>query len=70
MIHYKLLLHIIIWCHDWQFPLLSHCILSIALFVAFVWRHNCKDTITIMVPIDPSQGDKNKQTSFINNIKT
>ena len=57
MIHNKLLLHIIIWRQDWQFSLLSHGILSRALFVAFVWRHNCKDTLTIMVPIDPSQGD-------------
>ena len=38
----------LIWRKEWQFSLWSQGILLIALFLLFVWRHNCKDMFTII----------------------
>ena len=46
-IHWSLLLHYLIWCHDWVLSLLSQSILIRALFLLCIWRHNSKDTFTI-----------------------
>ena len=40
----KYLLHIPIWCQDWQFSFLSQSILFKAVLFLFVWHHHCKDT--------------------------
>ena len=41
---------LIIWCPDWQSSLLSQSIFFRVHLQMFIWRHNCKDTIKILVP--------------------